>query len=337
MSVERTCSNKDSINELSPYLDDLAKISQKNRKGYFFVADQLYQYNLENKSKLKTILDLFLLYYVDYIKAFLHSKSNILLALGFYSFILNYRLASDGERDSCPPLPFKNRIGSDSNLTDDFHIAKYQLDHILNSLPISDIYLLNYELLHHFISAFISEKESLNNYLNYAENLHSSLKKREEKWQLSSFSGRFSNIEKDENRAKRLWLYAAFIFGIGGVFILCYNIYSIIIGEFNITISECIMRLSSTFLLFIIAFWCSKLYSVARNQEIIYRHIAAVLNVYDMFKDSASDTTEKNIIMTEMAHTIFSTPKLPNVKTIGKDDMPQIIELIKLCTDQKNN
>ena len=65
-----------------------------------------------------------------------------------------------------------------------------------------------------------------------------------------------------------------------------------------------------------------------------YRHIAAILNVYDMFKNT-SDADEKHIIITEMAHTIFSPPVLPNMKTIENSDWQKILDIIKITTTKE--
>ena len=116
-------------------------------------------------------------------------------------------------------------------------------------------------------------------------------------------------------------------------FVLCSS-YRMIVNEFNIPLVEFLQKLANTIFLYAMAFWCGKRYYICRSQEISYRHTAAILNVYDMFK-TTSDKEEKHIVITEMAHAIFTPPLLPNMKTIENSDWQKILDIIKITTTKE--
>lgn len=156
-----------------------------------------------------------------------------------------------------------------------------------------------------------------------------------EKFGLSEYAGSFATIASEETTAKRWWLIVSIVFGISAIFILGVNLYDIYSKELVIPLNQFVQKALTSIFLFIAAFWCSRKYYISRNQEISYRHIAAILKAYSMFKSTAPDAVEQQIIITEMAHAIFTLPKLPSAKCAENSDFTKMIELLKIFKDYK--
>lgn len=150
-----------------------------------------------------------------------------------------------------------------------------------------------------------------------------------DQWKLSFFSGNFGTIAKEERSSKWKWLLASAVSYAIAVICILYNIYTLFFSSEHIGLYDVIASLMVTIFFSLSAYWFSKRYYVCRTQEISYRHLATILKAYDEIKDS-SDGEERRIVMTEMAHTIFSHPHLPNVKEIDNAEWGKVLDIINL-------
>lgn len=184
------------------------------------------------------------------------------------------------------------------------------------------------------------------NISKYIDNLHEKIAEYEMKvnelktefdsisvqWNLSSFAKTFQDIEEEERQGKIAWLIGASLSMIAAFSFVLWNVYVLASTNFQVDIEQIVLRVATTFFLYIIAYWFGKRYYICRTQEISYRHMAAVLKVYNVFKDSVNSENEKNIIMSEMAHTVFRQPIIPTLKLHQDTELVKMLDLVNIIT-----
>lgn len=281
-------------------------------KGWFDYISLIIDKDTDAYGKLKMILNDFHIFYDEELvnlETFLDNKIFSILK----SF---YDLASVNYRD--PTIvndEYRNRI-------------KSFVEELINLDPAIP-YELEFRLVYELKGRVQIVKNELKEYREDAERVHKLLEEREQKWQLSSFAGSFDKIANNESCYKFLWGFLTFISGFFATIFIVESSILMIENNFNLPLVEYLQKLSNTILLFFVSYWCSKRYLLCRSEEIFYRHIAYALNSYNIFKDSI-DKEEKRIIITEMAHTVFSLPILPNMKTVENSDWTKILDIINL-------
>lgn len=211
---------------------------------------------------------------------------------------------------------------------------------LTNDLSQESINIFQYKIIDDFYSKMEHFKKALDNYKEKAEKISVELDEKQKLWKISSFSGSFQDIAVEERDAKIVWLVASCVTFVAAMGFVFWNAYVLISNEFGVSMLEFLQKITITFFLYGMAYWLGRRYYFCRTQEVAYRHMAAILNVYDIFKDSAkknSDSNEKNIILTEMAHAVFAPPLIPNIKNIPSSDWAKMIDLMKILASQKGN
>lgn len=320
------------VDEKNP-LDRLFRYFHKQPSLYFSFADKFKYKNSSDKYKLLIILRYFPLCHSVLQDQNSNNKISQILALYCYliensnnSMRYDFGIVEEGE------FPISN-IEIPNDIFQRISLAKDYLIRFLDEVDENKIYHIMLETTESVCSKYKDFETRILDCINHAESLKSELDERQAKWRMSSFSKLFSDIAREEKNAKRWWLGISLLFGSLGLALLIYNVIYIFFDIASVSIKEIILRVSSTFFLFLVAIWCGRIYNVARGQEIIYRHISASLTVYDMFKESIGDGNERNILVTQMCHTIFSKPNLPNTKMVKDVDFSRMVELLGVVTN----
>lgn len=306
---------------------------------YRDIPDLIFDYNDTLNNNLTVIMKSFTSYYsIDCLKKFFiesHEIFNILYFLINITYILthkrntNFKLLLPGDekydREKIEILLKHSKekmIHSLSNINDEASSLVFGIIHTISNKQ---------NKFETRVKAFEDKaKEAEIRCTKTADKAIEEINFARKKFGLSEYAGSFAEIAKEETSAKKLWLMASILLGISAISILGYNLYEIYIKKLLLSLDNFIPKALTSIFLFVGAFWCSRRYYISRTQEIAYRHIAAILTAYSMFKTNAGDTKEKEIIITEMAHTIFTLPKLPNAKSAENSDFTKMIELFKI-------
>ena len=152
------------------------------------------------------------------------------------------------------------------------------------------------------------------------------------------FSKKYSDIAADESFAKAAWLIVSCAFFIGIVWAVVWFTCNIVNLEKKTYFDLLYLyaeRIPIIALLLVFFVWVSKRYAIAREKELIYRHLATTLHVFKAFYKTA-EPEHKSLVLMEAAKTLFPAPidnntgKLPNggnlldvvkilSKTVAKD------------------
>lgn len=152
------------------------------------------------------------------------------------------------------------------------------------------------------------------------------------------FSKKYSDIAADESFAKAAWLIVSCVFFIGIVWAVVWFTCNIVNLEKKTYFDLLYLyaeRIPIIALLLAFFVWVSKRYAIAREKELIYRHLATTLHVFKAFYKTA-EPEHKSLVLMEAAKTLFPAPidnntsKLPNggslldvvkilSKTVAKD------------------
>lgn len=130
---------------------------------------------------------------------------------------------------------------------------------------------------------------------------------------VQDFASEYEIIRKNESEAKNIWLILSLVL-LGTASIIFY-LYIFPLGRESFSkdfsyaehLFVFLIRISYVALVVFVFIWVSKRYLVARNNEILYRHITTMLNSFRSFYDTA-DSAHKGLVIMEAAKVIFPAP-----------------------------
>lgn len=155
------------------------------------------------------------------------------------------------------------------------------------------------------------------------------------------FSKKYSDIAADESFAKVAWLIVACGFFIGAVWVVVLFTRDVIELQ-NKTYFDLLYlyaeRIPAIAILLAFFVWVSKRYSIAREKEIIYRHLATTLHVFKAFYKTANPE-HKSIVLMEAAKTLFPAPVDSSAGKFssGEKMLDGVKLLSKVVTRQKSS
>ena len=119
--------------------------------------------------------------------------------------------------------------------------------------------------------------------------------------------------EESEKETRRWYVRIACIYLLGVVFLAAHAIYAFytlyVIGVDSMgtagLLDQLVARVPLVVLILTGAFWCSRHYSVAKQQVVINRHRAHSIMTFRAFAEVADDPAVKDVVLTKAAECIF--------------------------------
>ncbi|WP_374281832.1 hypothetical protein [Desulfovibrio sp.] len=146
------------------------------------------------------------------------------------------------------------------------------------------------------------------------------------------FSKKYSDIAGDESFAKTAWLIVSCAFFIGIVWIVVLftcNLVSLEKKTYFDLFYLYAERIPIIAILLAFFVWVSKRYSIAREKELIYRHLATTLHVFKAFYKTA-EPAHKSLVLMEAAKTLFPAPIDANVSK--RPDGEKMLDVVNLLS-----
>jgi hypothetical protein len=162
--------------------------------------------------------------------------------------------------------------------------------------------------------------EEINEVKSEIQNCRDEVNKIYAKTGVHLFSKKYSDIAADESFAKAAWLIVSCAFFIGIVWAVVWftcNIANLEKKTYFDLLYLYAERIPIIALLLAFFVWVSKRYAIAREKELVYRHLATTLHVFKAFYKTA-EPEHKSLVLMEAAKTLFPAPidnntgKLPN-------------------------
>lgn len=225
---------------------------------------------------------------------------------------------------------YLKRLGNTQTQEESVYVTK------INEFISDNIELVNFDITAFLVlinSIVLENIEELNN------NINSQSKDMNSIYANSGahlFSKDFIEIEKEENTAKIMWLFISVFMILFMIFLLndISNKIIAIVDKNDINyINQSLILIVVRFPLVIVSFfsfiWIARRYTIAREKEIFYRHIASALLTFKSFYSTA-DHEHKGLVLMEAAKTIFTPP-------IEKNSEPQVdsakmLDIVKLLS-----
>lgn len=166
--------------------------------------------------------------------------------------------------------------------------------------------------------------------LNETKEYYDDLKGKFIKSGIHSFASKYSKIANDESCAKALWLGVSCVLA---VLIVCVvaifsaNLMNIEYKTYLNLLYSFAERLPVIIILLVFFVWISKRYAISRDKEIVYRHLAMTLHVFNAFYKTA-EPDHKSLVLMEAAKTLFPAPT--DNKSGDASDNAKMLDVLKL-------
>lgn len=146
------------------------------------------------------------------------------------------------------------------------------------------------------------------------------------------FSKKYSDISGDESFAKVAWLVCLFLLSATIVCVIVWFTSNIIeLNPKSYLDVFCIYaeRIPVVVISLIFFVWVSKRYAIAREKELIYRHLATTLHVFKAFYKTA-EPEHKRLVLLEAAKTLFPAPIDKNTSKLS--DSGNLLDVVKILS-----